>query len=246
MPSEAEPWWFRAKLVVHFFGVDAVGLFSNAANKAASVSKASKPKKNTTWVVGDAEQEQVAAAVHNLVELTAQQKAIDAKKKLFATVVLKHAKENHVSDFCDLGVPPDTPMQVQNRDGEKVTFVVQDRGGQYNVKPEQVEALEQLLGVDAASDLLYTETTLGFDRTVLAKPEVGQAVEAALESCIEGLIELGVLSTEQASELITAKQKTSFKPGTLARAATLVGRDTTRLTKFLDAMGSSCIRYIKA
>lgn len=223
-----------------------MGLFSNAANKAASTAKASKPKKNTTWVVGDAEGDQVAAAVHNLVELTAQEKAIAAKKKLFATTVLKHAKQSHVEDFCDLGVPPDTPMLIQNQDGEKVTYVVQDRGGQYNVKPEQVEALEQLLGVDAAGDLLYTETTLGFDRTILAKPGVGEAVEAALESCIGQLMEQGVLSSEQAGELITAKQKTSFKPGTLQQAAAIVGRDTTRLGKFLDAMGSSCTRYIKA
>jgi len=223
-----------------------MGLFAAAANKAASEIKSAKPKKNTTWVVGDQESQAVATAVHNLVELTAQEKAIAAKKKLFATTVLKHAKQNHVNDFCDLGVPPDTPMVIQNQDGEKVTFVVQDRGGQYNVKPEQVEALEQLLGVDAAGDLLYTETTLGFDRTILAKPEVGEAIEHALESCIEGLMERGVLSAEQASELITAKQKTSFKPGILQRAASIVGRDTTRLGKFLDAMGSSCTRYIKS
>jgi hypothetical protein len=54
------------------------------------------------------------------------------------------------------------------------------------------------------------------------------------------------LTPEQADELITAKQKTSFKPGTLDRAATIVGRDTTKLAAFLDAMGSSCTRYIKS
>lgn len=223
-----------------------MGLFAKAAEKSAASTKSSKPKKNTTWVVGDPEGDAVAKAVHELVELTAQEKALAAKKKLQATIVLKVAKTNHVRDFCDLGVPPDTPMLVQNADGEKVTFIVQDRGGQYNVKPEQVEALQQLLGPDAANDLLYTETTLGFDRTVLGIPGVGEAIEKALERTVTKLVKDEKLTPEQADELITAKQKTSFKPGTLDRAATIVGRDTTKLAAFLDAMGSSCTRYIKS
>lgn len=222
-----------------------MGLFAKAAAKSESGAKTAKPKKNTTWVVGDPDGDAVGKAVHQLVELTAQEKAIAAKKKLHATVVLKHAKENHVRDFCDLGVPPDTPMIVQNADGEKVTYVVQDRGGQYNVKPEQIDALNQLLGEDAASALLYTETTLGFDRTILGIPGVSEAVEKALERTVQKLIKDEVLTAEQADELITASQKTSFKPGTLDRAATIVGRDTTKLAALLDAMGSSCTRYIK-
>jgi phosphoribosylformylglycinamidine (FGAM) synthase PurS component len=223
-----------------------MGLFAKAAEKSAASTKSSKPKKNTTWVVGDPEGDAVAKAVHELVELTAQEKALAAKKKLQATIVLKVAKTNHVRDFCDLGVPPDTPMLVQNSDGEKVTFIVQDRGGQYNVKPEQIEAMQQLLGEDAANDLLYTETTLGFDRTVLGIPGVGEAIEKALERVVTKLVKDEKLTPEQADELITAKQKTSFKPGTLDRAATIVGRDTTKLAAFLDAMGSSCTRYIKS
>jgi hypothetical protein len=223
-----------------------MGLFAKAAEKSAASTKSSKPKKNTTWVVGDPEGDAVAKAVHELVELTAQEKALAAKKKLQATIVLKVAKTNHVRDFCDLGVPPDTPMLVQNSDGEKVTFIVQDRGGQYNVKPEQIEAMQQLLGEDAANDLLYTETTLGFDRTILGIPGVGEAIEKALERVVTKLVKDEKLTPEQADELITAKQKTSFKPGTLDRAATIVGRDTTKLAAFLDAMGSSCTRYIKS
>lgn len=223
-----------------------MGLFAKATEKSAASAKSSKPKKNTTWVVGDPDGDAVGKAVHELVELTAQEKAIAAKKKLHATVVLKHAKENHVRDFCDLGVPPDTPMLVQNTDGEKVTYIVQDRGGQYNVKPEQKDALVQLLGEDAAADLLYTETTLGFSRTIMGIPGVSEAIEKALERVVGKLVKEETLTAEQADELITAKQKTSFKPGTLDRAATIVGRDTTKLSAFLDAMGSSCTRYIKS
>lgn len=221
-----------------------MGMFNKAATKSTAV--ASKPKKSTTWVVGNVEGDAVGKAVHELVRLTAEEKAIEAKKSLFATIVMKHAKANHVADFCALGVAPDTPMTIQNQDGEKVTFVVQDRGGQYDVKPEQQEALGQLLGEDAAAELLYTETTLGFNRVILGIPGVSDAVEKALEATVKKLVKDGKLTGDQADELITAKQKTSFKPGTLDRAAMIVGRDTTKLAAFLDAMGSSCTRYIKA
>ena len=221
-----------------------MGLFKAAAEKSAS-TKSAKPKKNTTWVVGDPGGDAVGKAIHELVELTAQEKAIAAKKKLFATIVMKHAKQNHIADFCELGVAPDTPMQVQNADGEKVTFVVQDRGGQYNVKDEQREALVQLLGEDATDALLYTEVTLGFDRTILGIPGVSEAIEKALEAVVKKLVKADKLTGDQADELIVAKQKVSFKPGTLDRAASIVGRDTTKLAAFLDAMSSSCTRYIK-
>jgi hypothetical protein len=220
-----------------------MGLFAKAAEKKSKT--AAKPKKNTTWVVGDPDGDAVGKAVHELVELTAQEKAIKAKKNIFANQVANHAKDHHVRDFCDLGVAPDTPMVVQNSDGEKVTFVVQDRGGQYNVKEEQQDALAQLLGADAAADLLFTETTLGFDRTILAIPGVSDVIEGALQRAVTKLIKEKTVTEEQADELITAKVKTSFKPGTLDRAATIVGRDTTKLAAFLDAMGSSCTRYIK-
>lgn len=222
------------------------GLFAKATEKSAAKKKSSKPKKNTTWVVGDPNGDEVGKAVHQMVELTAQEKAIAAKKKMAANVVLNHAKRSHVQDFCSLGVPPDTPMLVQNSDGEKVTFVVQDRSGQYNVKEEQLVALRDLLGDDAADELTYEETKLGFDRTIMAIPGVAEAVEKALERTLTKLVKDEVLTEEQAGELITADQKTSFKPGTLDRAASIVGRDATRLAQFLEAMGSSCVRYVKA
>lgn len=220
-----------------------MSLFATAAAKTET--KPTKAKKNTTWVVGDPEGDAVAKAVHQLVELTAQEKAIAAKKKMAATVVLKVAKTNHVADFCDLGVPPDTPMIVQNDDGEKVTFVVQDRSGQYAAKPEQIDALVQLLGKDAADELTFSETSIGFDRTILAIPGVSEAVEKALQTAINKLVKTEKLTGDQAGELITAKVKTAFRPGTLTRAAEISGRDTTKLAAMLDALGSSCTRYIK-
>ena len=221
-----------------------MGMFTKAVVKSAVAP--ARASKSTTWVVGDPAGDVVGKAVHELILLAAVEKTTDAKKKVYQTIVMKHAKSRHVADFCELGVAPDTPMKVQNSDGEAVTFVVQDRGAQYDVKPEQREVLSQLLGKDAVDGLLYTETTLGFDRTILGVPGVSEAIEKALEVTVKKLIKDGVLTGEMADELITAKQKTAFKPGTMDRAALLVGRDTTKLAAFLDAMGSSCCRYVKS
>jgi hypothetical protein len=222
-----------------------MGLFTQATQNAKS-KKTIKRTKTTVWAVGDPEGDAVGKSVHMLKELAAQEKAIKAKKALHSTVVLKHAKESHVADFCALGVQPESPMKVRNSDGEEVSFVVQDRGGQYEVKPENIEVLEQLLGEEAAQDLLYTEITLGFNRDILAIEGVSEAVEAALGRAIAKLVKTEVLTGEQADELITAKMKTSFKPGTLARAASIVGNSTTKLTQLFDAMGSAVTRYVKA
>lgn len=222
------------------------GLFSKATAKAVREDKPSRAKKATTWVVGDPEKDQVAKAIHELVELSAQEKAIKAKKSMASKIVLKHANTNYIHDFCDLGVPPDTPMIVQNHDGEKVTYVVQDRTGQYAVKEEQREILEDVLGEDAVDDLLYEETKIGFDRSILALPGVTEAVEKALERTITKLVKDEVLTEEQADALVVADHKVSFKPGTLDRAALIAGRDTARLSALLDAMGSSVTRYIRS
>jgi len=221
-----------------------MGLFAAAKSKVAETVGA-KVKKATAWVVGDPSGDVVGKAIHELMELNAREKEIAAKKKLFTTVVAKHAATNFVQDFCALGVMPDTPMTVVNTDGEKVTYVVQDRGGQYNVKPEQQDALKQLLGEDLANSMLYTETSFGFDRTVFALPGVSEAIEKALEGAVKKMVKDEVLTGEQADSLISAESKTSFKPGTLERAAEYCGRDTTKLAQFLEAMGSSCTRYIK-
>lgn len=223
-----------------------MALFAKAAKKSVDEKKSAKPSKNTTWVVGGTDESNaVAAAVKTLCELSAQEKALKAKKNLAATIVLKTAKTNHVRDFCELGVSPDTPMKVQNNDGNSVTFIVQDRSGQYEAKPEQLAVMGQLLGEDAVEDLTYTDVSLGLNGAVLSIPGVSEVVEKALERVVMKLVKEKLLTGDQADELITAKSKTAFKPGTLERAAMLCGRDTVKMGAFLDAMATSCTRYIK-
>lgn len=218
-----------------------MGLFKTAAAKKADTPKAKK--KATTWLVGDPNSQQIGNSVHELITLDAQKKAIDAKMEVHKTAVCRFAKNAWFRDVADLGVPPETPLKVQNHDGESVSFVVQDRSAQYAVKEEQREALTQLLGADAVNDLLYEEVTFGFDRALLANPRVQEVVEAALESAIGTLQEEGILGDEDS--LITADTKVAFKPKTLDRLAALVGRDVNRLESFVRAMGSSAVMYVR-
>lgn len=222
-----------------------MGLFAKAASKGKSAQPAKS--KGVAWLAGDPNGDAVAKSVHQLVVLDAEAKAIEAKMGVHKTVVKKYAEDQYVATYADLGVAPDTPMCVQNSDGEKVTFVVQDRSGQYSVKAEQKEALEQLLGVDAAQELLYEEARFSFNRELMAVPGVQEAIEEALSGAIKKLTggKKPVLTEEQAGELLDADVKTSFKPGTLDRVAVVVGRDTNRIRQFLEIMGSCCTKYIK-
>jgi hypothetical protein len=223
------------------------GLFAKAAAKTTAVPK--KTKKETIWAVGDPTSDPVAKSLHELVELNRQAKAVEAKMGVHKGVVKEFADENYVKDYASLGVPPETPMMIVNADGEKATFVVQDRSSQYGVKDDQREALVTLMGEDAANDLLYTEISFGFNRDVLAVPGVQEAIEAALEKTIKKLTDAAggkpVLTPEQAELLLDVKSKTAFKPGTLDRLTLLCGRDTTKMSQFLDIMGSSAVRYVK-
>lgn len=225
-----------------------MGLFAKAAaakQEKQGVAKKTK-KKRTTWLVGDPASEKVAESVHELTQLSADKKAIDAKMKVHKAVVLPYAEAQFFSTYADAGVFPETPMIVQNASGEKATLVVQDRSAQYGVKPEQEEELAELLGADAANDLFYEETTIQFNRDVLAVEGVSEAVEKSLERALTKLVKDGVLDEEQAAELIDPVVKKTFKPGTLQRLAVICGRDTQKMEEFTDAMGSSCTKYVKA
>jgi len=221
-----------------------MGLFTKATEKSKSASAPSAgSKRSTKWVVGDPEGDQVAKAVHELVEINSKMKALKAKMGMHETVVKNHAMRNFEEHIADTGVRPESPMYVMNADGEKVSWITQDRSGQYKVKPEQKEALDQLLGKEAAEELLYEEVAFKFNREALAKPGVAEEIEKALEAVDRKLRKSGKLSDEDV--LVDADVKESFKPGTLDRVGIICGSDTTKIRNFLEAMGAAFTRYIK-
>ena len=220
------------------------GLFAKAATKAQDSVKETK-RKGVAWKVGDRDSETIGKAIHELTILEAQAKAISAKQDVIKSAVKRYCDDMFIRDYTARGSMPDTPMTLQNTDGEKLTYVCQDRGGQYGIKNDQKEALTDLLGEDAVTDLLFDETTFGFKREVLMIPGVLGAIEKALEEALTGLIESDVLDGDQAASLLDVKTKTAFRPGTLDRLTSICGRDVSRVRQFLDIAGSSFTRYIK-
>jgi hypothetical protein len=224
-----------------------MALFQKAVAKQESAKASAPKKKSTVWLVEKDSAE--SEAVSQLVELTGQSKAIEARMGVFKSAVKSFGEESYVRDFAFTGVSPETPMVVQNEKGEKVTFVVQDRSAQYDVKLEQQEALASLLGEDRAKELLFTEVTFGFNRDVLALPGVQEVIEAALERAVKKLMDDSagkpLLTPEQAELLLDVKQKTAFKPGTLERLSLICGKDVVKIQGMLEIMGSSATRYVK-
>lgn len=220
------------------------GLFAKAAAKAKETVKEVK-KKGMAWVVGNKDAETVGKAIHELALLEAQAKTISAKQEVIKSAVKRYCDNLFITSYVSQGSMPDSPMTLLNSDGEKVTYVCQDRGGQYGLKEDQKEALADLLGEDALQDIVYDETSFGFKRDVLALPGVMPIIEKALENAVNELIDTGTLTGDQASELLDVKNKTAFKPGTLDRLTQICGKDTSRVKQFLDIAGSSFTRYIK-
>lgn len=218
-----------------------MSVFAKAAAKKETQS-ATKPKKQTTWVVGG--DDNVSKAIHELVGLAAQAKAIEAKSKIFKTVVLNHAKDRYYTQYANLGVHPETPMKIQNQDGESATFVVQERS-QYGVKDESVDALTQILGEEGAKELIYEETVFGFNREILAIPGVMEVLGSHIEAAMGDLVESGVLDEEKAGLLLDAETKRSFRPGVLQRLGIIAGKSAQRIRQICDSMGSSCVQYVK-
>lgn len=185
----------------------------------------------------------ISESIKELVKLQAQVKAIDAKMSIHKTVVKKYAEEQFVQSVAATGQLPDTPMVVQNEDGERVTYVAQDRCSQYKLSAEQIDALQQLLGKEAAEGLIYEEYNFHFDRLTLSIPGVLEAVDAALSRVEKKLHTSGVLP--EGTQLLSASQRVTLKPGTFEQIALICGRDTGRIRTFLDTCGSLFTRYIR-
>lgn len=222
-----------------------MGLFTKLASKKQA--SAAPKSKGMTWLCGDPQSLAIGQSVHELVLLDAQAKAVSAKMDIHKTVVKKFAEEHYFRDYANLQVPPGTPMVVQNADGEKVTYVTQDRSSQYPVKEEQQDALKQLLGDGRADELLFTETTFAFNRDVLSKAGVLEVVEKAIEGAIKKLTtgDDPALTPEEAEQLLEVKQKTAFKPNTFDRLTMICGQDVTRMKAFADIAGSCFVRYVR-
>lgn len=224
-----------------------MGLLSKLAGAKRTEESPAKAKKQTAWIVGASKEEAaIGEAITQFVDISRKMKDLEGQAGPLKAMIKEHAQDRFVEDFAARGVMPDTPMYVQNRQGQKVTFVVQDRSSQYPVKQAAQDDLADLLGQDAAADLLYEETTFSFNRALLANPAVFAVVEKHLEKLMAQLVKDKLLEPEQAESLLDVEQKVAFKPGTLDRLPEICGRDVTRMERMLEIMGGCATRYVKS
>lgn len=223
-----------------------MGLLSKA--KAAAPAGPVKKKKQTVWlVVSDA----LKKAIKDVIAYAVESKQLEAKSTVLKTTLKNHAVDEFIKSIAHNGIFPETPLLLQNDDGQTVTFVVSDMTASTKVSEEQIEAMNQLLGKDRADDLFYQQTTFSFDPAILALPGVTEAVEKALDRVVNRLTTADdsgnvILTAEQAELLINAKTVTAFRPGTVQRMPEICGRDVVLMKEFFKTMGSALKHYIKA
>ena len=118
------------------------GLFAKARKNAAAAQAVSKSDE-VVWVAdGD-----VGNSVREIVELDRKISSISAQLDTHKSVVRRFANEMFSRECAALGFVPDAPYRVRIDGGEQVTFVVQDRSGQYPVKMIRRGGWRILLGL---------------------------------------------------------------------------------------------------
>lgn len=218
-----------------------MSIFAKAKAKAAATP--AKTKKSTQWSLVEGA---LREAVDELVASEVERKALETRQSLLKANLLRKADELFVSDFVRAEKSPEAPMQLVNPDsGQSVNFVFQDRSGQYGLSEQQEADLVELLGKDKVEELVYEESRFAFSRVILGIPGVMDCLGKHLEACRGELLASGVLTEDQADELLDVSTKRTLRPGVLENAVGHVGKDTTRLKQFLQFIGSCAVRYIK-
>ena len=172
-------------------------LFQKAAAKSKSKA-AAKKSEGTFWVVDG----EAAESVGELVKIADEQKAIDTRTGIHKRAVQTYADEIFSREFAAHGVMPDTPMKIVNDDGASVTYVVQDRSGQYGISDAQMAQLVGIVGQEKAESMTHSEMTIKFNRDVMALPGVSRFVERCLEAGIKRMSEDEILTEDAASGLV--------------------------------------------
>ena len=153
-------------------------------------------------------------------------------------------------EYARLCVQPPTPYAVVNHVGQAVTYVVQDKSQQNGLSQDQVDMIAGLLGVDVANSIIHTRDVYGFNADTMGEAAANSKDESVAEVVCSLVSEVIAgckkLSQEQKDTLITSTSKTMLKPGTVSRIAELCGSDATRIQQFIEAAGTSIVKYLKS
>ncbi len=213
--------------------------FEAAAAKASKPGSKKKKKNDNIMVVRDSD---VVEAINRFVQAHAAMKQAESEKEVASAEVTPYCRAEWLRQCAELGRPPESSPKFSTPDGSTVTFIAQDRGGRYEVSQEQMDTFIALLGEKKAKQIVEQQTIFKFNSDVLAK----DGVMAALGAKISELVEEGVLTSEEAGELLEAEAKSTVRKGTLADLAKLCDSDPDQMDAVLGALGSHASNYIKA
>lgn len=221
-----------------------MGFLSKA--KATSVPKNRVEKRSTIWEVTD---ETVAEAINDLVKANTEAKALEGKMNLLKVKIKEKAEQLFAEEYAETGLAPEAPIVMQTKEGVKLNYIVQDRTSQYDVKEDQINELKSMnFPVD---DMVYEENTFKFDRLIMAIPGVTEALDKAVTTAINKLVNTEVLTAEQAESLVVVDKKVAFKPGVLDRIGHYIAKVKNKseraelVNSFLETAGSNFTRYVR-
>lgn len=219
----------------HYFWRCVMGLLTKVRASASAAASSKKPS-GTTWKLEPRHND----SVQLLVDLKSQIKALEAQVKPLAAELTNVASQLYCEHVMSSGMSPETPVKLSTSKNV-LTFVQQRRSGK--VTDADVDVMRDVVGDDVL-DLVYEETSISFNPTILNKEGVFRIVEKHLDAAVRQMLKEGVATSEEVDELMHAETMRTWVPDVQNRGARLCD-NADKLGEFYDALGSSCVRYVK-
>jgi hypothetical protein len=213
-----------------------MNLFAKAKEQAPQASSSAKPNKSTIFVPSDPE---VRKAIDDFAAAVDAMKVAEAKKATHSGIAMPAIFDEFIQRWAKDGVMPENVKAKGN--AVTIAFIVQDRGGLYNVGPEQEALLRKILG-NAVDDMISETTTYTINQDILNKPGVVEALSEAITT----LVTKNILTQAECDSLLKADTKRTIKKGMLPRIHTICGGVVETMRQVSDVLGTTITRYLKA
>lgn len=191
-------------------------------------------------------------AIADFLEAEEERKSATNRGNAAKLVLSEYVLDQYCQMFAAGGIPPATPINVVNYRGESLTYVVQDRSGQYSLDEGQLAILEASLGPDTVTMMTHEKATFSFSPEIMAQPaagtdaEQGETVQDVVAAIVSAAISRSSkLSQEQKDAVIAAKGGTYLKPTAFDRLAEFCGQSSGTIKTVIKGLGSVITRYFR-
>ncbi len=215
----------------------APNLFNAALKKADAPGEKVKKAKAEFVTCDDAV---ITKAIKDFCDAKDKEKSAKAEAGIAKVPIEEFANARFVEKFAEDGIKPES-FKIIGDDESQVTFIAQDRSGNYPVSDEQLEQITEAIGSDKANDLICETTTYSFSPEILRKKGVMEFLGRAMQT----LVKNGVLTDEEVNELLVAKVTRVIKPGTLTLLANICEQKLPVMKQLVTALDSNVSTYIK-